>query len=456
MADSIGPDPACLKAPGSRAEPRLRRLAKLAPGPGMAPAEVAASQRARLRWAMTQIVGEKGFDAVKVRDLARLARVSSQAFYRNFTGKDQCLLEAYDDAVRGAARKIVAATGQAEDWEGRLRVALDTFLNAVADHPKAARLALIETYAVGPQGVERMRHTFGLAEVIVRDGFRQEPTLTVVESLLVKGVVGGIIGIVQMRLLEGREAELPAMTDRLAAWVLSFRGAETGALELRDAGLDRGEADRREISAREQGVGDDGDRALMLEAAARLARTGNLDQLTPDQICDAAGVPKKSFSQAFTDLRECLLTVADRTLDAAFRRGEAEAAAASDWVRGVRRVVDFACAEIAREPALARLGFTEMPRLGTEALRHRAAMIERVAEGLRDGAPADARPEDLAAEASVAAIWTIVQHQSVAGGPRSLRRFAPTLSFLALAPALGGDTAMREIRKEGGRELSPA
>ena len=55
---------------------------KLSPGPGLPPSEVAHHQRARIHSAIVEIAGERGQEAVTIREIARLSGVSSRAFYR--------------------------------------------------------------------------------------------------------------------------------------------------------------------------------------------------------------------------------------------------------------------------------------------------------------------------------------------------------------------------------------
>jgi AcrR family transcriptional regulator len=404
---------------------------------------------------MTEIVAAEGYDAVKVRSLARLASVSSQTFYRHFSGKDECLLDAYDDVVRGATRRVVAAARTADGWEDRLRFSLHALNEAIARYPKAARLALLEAFGAGSPALERVRHTFGLAEAIVRDGFSHQRGSTIVESLIVKGVVGGVISVAQARLLEGRQAELPELTEQLTEWMVSFRGVDTDTL----ADL----VPRYEVgSPGEQGINPPapadvaiGDRELILAAAGRLARTERLSELTAPRICAMAGLPRSAFGKAFAGRVDCLLAAGDLALRSALERARGEGADAPDWPRGVCRAVASLCDRIAREPAFARLGFTEALTLGPLAVRGRAFQAKELAEGLRAGAPIDMRPTSVATEASIGAIWTILQHQAVAAGAGSLRRFAPTISLMVLAPAMGADAAVESIRREGAT-LSPA
>jgi hypothetical protein len=81
----------------------------------------------------------------------------------------------------------------------------------------------------------------------------------------------------------------------------------------------------------------------------------------------------------------------------------------------------------------------------------RTKVIAGVAGALRERAPAEQRPSELSAEASLGAVWGIVCRCIVAGRARGLQRLAPMLAFLVLVPAIGGAQAVRGITAEHAR-----
>lgn len=89
------------------AEPPVAPVKKLAPGPGRPASKVAASQRARLQRAMFELVAEKGYDRVTVRELVSKAKVSSRAFYKHFRGVHDCF-----EATAAVAGHLIQGPGQ--------------------------------------------------------------------------------------------------------------------------------------------------------------------------------------------------------------------------------------------------------------------------------------------------------------------------------------------------------
>jgi hypothetical protein len=143
------------------------------------------------------------------------------------------------------------------------------------------------------------------------------------------------------------------------------------------------------------------------------------------------------------------------TLDTLSDRTLAEAApvyfTAGDWASGVHRMIAGLCRGLARDPTFAGLAFLEAFSPGPEAIQWRSEMIARLAARLRRGAPSVQRPSELAAEASIGALWGVIHHFVATGRGGQLPIAAPALSYLALAPALGGAAAVDVIAAEIGR-----
>ena len=108
------------------------------------------------------------------------------------------------------------------------------------------------------------------------------------------------------------------------------------------------------------------------------------------------------------------------------------------------------CRHLARDPTFTGLAFLEVFSPGPEAIQWRSEMIVKLATRLRRGAPPAQRPSEFAAEASIGAMWGVIHHFVATGRGTQLPAAAPALSFLALAPALGGAAAVDVIVAETG------
>jgi AcrR family transcriptional regulator len=434
-------------AEGARAPEALYE--KLSPGPGKSAAEVAEHQRWRLYSAMIEVVGEGGYEAVSVRRVSHLAGVSTGTFYDHFEGKEECFLRTYELIVRRAAARIQAPLSGAGDWRERLRRAIDEFMRAIVEEPGSARLTLIEASAAGAASVSRMRATEALFEAMLKESLTRGSNKTRLSPILLKGIVSGIIGVARARLLSGREQELPSMVGELADWALSFQAEAVPGVE--ELGL---RASRRvSLGPRSSDVSlrtshwSGGHRPLILAAVAKLAAADSYDQLTVSRIRVAAGVSRRRFDAHFAGVEDCFLEALELRVTAALEYA-ADQAKNDDWADNVYLAMDALCAQLAADPVLSSIALSEVFLAGPTAMRRREEMTAAIAGRFLDSAPVEWRPSRVAAEASIDAVWAVLHHCVSAGQePAQLPRFASTLSYLILAPALGVPLTVNVIQQ---------
>jgi AcrR family transcriptional regulator len=118
--------------------------------------EVARVQRNRIFRAMAEVMAEKGYARTSVADVLRVAGVSRETFYEQFSSKEDCFMSVFEDAMDRLARAMTAErdTGDAAPLE-RLDCALAAYLETLAADPAYARVFLVEVYAAGPRALER-------------------------------------------------------------------------------------------------------------------------------------------------------------------------------------------------------------------------------------------------------------------------------------------------------------
>ncbi len=393
---------------------------------------------------MIELVAEHGYNAVSVEKLTSRARVSKRDFYKLFAGKEECFLASYDIIVSRSVRGIIVAAEGEEEWRERLRLGFLAFADQIAASPDAARLALVEVFTAGAAAVERMQRTNLLFEALVAKNLALANDAPRLPPLVVKGIVAGGSRLARARLLSGHPRQLALDGDELLQWALSFCDDDVARLR----GLGAAGAPPLPEVAPAMPLGDE--RALILAATARLASKEGYATLTVPRVRAAAGVSKRSFDTHFEGVADCFLatlqTLSDRTLVAA----APFYFTADDWASGTCRMITVLCWRLARDPTFAGLAFLEVFSPGPEAIQWRSEMIAKLATRLRRGAPPTRRPSEFAAEASIGAMWGVIHHFVATGRGAQLPIAAPALSYLALAPALGGAAALDVIVAEVG------
>lgn len=115
----------------------------------IAPGDIARSQRARLLYAMTVAVGEKGYAATTITDVVHIAKLSRTTFYQQFRDKESCMIAAYEAAQFGLVRAVIDSQTPGSGWNERLRASTRAYLRYERDYPEMTRAMLIEINAAG-------------------------------------------------------------------------------------------------------------------------------------------------------------------------------------------------------------------------------------------------------------------------------------------------------------------
>jgi AcrR family transcriptional regulator len=186
---------------------------RLPPGSHGIPADVVArNQRERLIAAMAEVCAERGYAETSVERVAKRAGVSSVTFYKQFAGKEDCLLAAHRQLL-GRLLEEVDRVGEEEGDPGlgeesatKVQTIIRTALALFAGDPPSARLLTVEILAVGPEGAKRhdaMVEAF--AERLGTDWVR----------------AAGMLALVGKRVVAGEADRLPEHEDELVATVSS-------------------------------------------------------------------------------------------------------------------------------------------------------------------------------------------------------------------------------------------
>jgi AcrR family transcriptional regulator len=129
---------------------------RLPPGSHGIPADVVArNQRERLVAAMAEVCAEQGYAQTSVAEVAKRAGVSSVTFYKQFAGKQDCLLAAHRQLL-GRLLEAVDRAQEGEDASGaKVRATIHAALAIFAADPPSAQLLTVEILAAGQEGAKR-------------------------------------------------------------------------------------------------------------------------------------------------------------------------------------------------------------------------------------------------------------------------------------------------------------
>ena len=194
---------------------------------------IARSQRERLLEAAVRVVAEKGYGATTVADLTREAGISRTTFYAMFEDKEACFLAAYDSVAEALMKRVAAAYEAEERWPDRARAGLAALLEALAEEPQVARLALVGVGAAGPAAQRRYRAALQRLTPLFDEGRDFAPGGRGLPANTSRMAIGAVAGLIADELAEGREEYLPRLlSDLLFATLVPYIGPAAAAREV--------------------------------------------------------------------------------------------------------------------------------------------------------------------------------------------------------------------------------
>jgi AcrR family transcriptional regulator len=469
---------------------RYRRLPTGAHG--LNPEEVRRDQRERLQTALIELIAQRGYQAVRILDLTKLARVSRPTFYSLYADKEELFLAAYDEIAKRTASTIMAAYETQGSPGERLRRAMRAFAELAAAEPEAVSLMVLGAFGAGPKALERRNRTLQALEQSIaasrsaaaRGGSakaRAKAHKADETDLTVKVILGGIREVTAARLRRGQAGGLPALADELAAWAESYPAKPPAGLaaavataqrtstesadgdEDESAGLLASERARQAEGRLPSGRHDlprqfivKNQRERIVDATAAIVAEKGLQGLTIPEIARRANVSHQTFYEMYPTKDDAFLGAQKvglhQALGIAVRAYEAQG---EDWpmgvAAGIRALLDY----LASEPAHAHLTVVDTFGASPLATEIRDTGLHAFAAYLQPGyhyASSHSVP-GIAPEAIAGGIWQVLHNHIEHEHVEDIAGLAPQLVYVALAPFIGGKEAGRIARK---RPVAPA
>src|SRR5277367_1391509 len=432
---------------------------------GLDPEEVQRDQRERLRTAMVELIARRGYRAVRVLDVTKLARVSRPTFYSLYADKEALFLDAYDEISGRAARAVMAAY-EAEGSEGEhLKVAIRAFAELAAAEPEAMSLFVLGAFGAGAKALERRNRTLEALEELIRAN-RDPGSAERRVDLTVKILLGGVREVTAARLRRGRSAELPELAGQLGAWAASYPLKLPSGLAVSESGgrrsSDNASSLVSERARRAEGRLPSGRHALsrkyivknqrerIVDATAATVAEKGLAGLTIPEIARRANVSHQTFYEIYPTKHDAFLGALKVGMHQALRvAGEAYDAHNDDWPSAISAGLHALIEYLISEPAHAHLSLVDTFAASPDAIEIRDRALESFSVYLKPGyefAPKSRRVPAIVTEALVGAIWQVLHDYIDTGRISELPDVAPQIVYLTLVPFLGSKEAAKAAR----------
>jgi AcrR family transcriptional regulator len=441
-----------LAVPDARAE----RYRPLPTGShGLDPELVKRDQRGRLRQALIELTADKGYPAVRIVDLTKLAHVSQPTFYTLYDDKEDLFLSAYDELAARATAHILKAYDVEGSSQRRVVLAMREWTELAAEEPEATSLLVLGAFGAGAKALERRGRALQRLERAIqaaRDGAGPgDPG-----DMTVKAIIGGIREVTAARLRDGRASELPVLADELTAWASCYprrlpAGLAAPPASRRDRGgvgvvapserarraggrLPRGRSDLpRQLIEKSQ-------RERIVDATAAIVAEKGLARLSVPEIARRANVSHQTFYAIYASKHDAFLGALKVGMHQALATAVSAFQAHDDWPRAARAGLHALLEYLASEPTHAHLSLVDAFATCPEAIEIRNATLQAFAayfsggyELAREGIEVPA----IASEAIVGGIWQILHHYIENGWFAELPGTLPQLSYFALTPFIG-------------------
>ena len=175
-------------------------------------------KRARVLGSVVHLTLDRGYADLTDPQIAQFAGVSTEAFHRQFAGKEECFLTVLDEFVAEMLACVRPAMDDARSWEEAVCAAISAFVAHLVAHQALLRIAFVDLFEVGPAMIGRMtRSVADFTGMLTAGG----PAARHAPAIAQEVVTGAIWGVISSLVANNRLSRLPSLVDHLAFAVLA-------------------------------------------------------------------------------------------------------------------------------------------------------------------------------------------------------------------------------------------
>lgn len=267
-------------------------------------------------------------------------------------------------------------------------------------------------------------------EELARHVLSLSPERAGITREMVSAYIGVIQEITRMRLLQGRETELPGLIDDLWRLLGSYR---TPPEPLRPVECVPA------VCTESLEAEDHAERAL--RGFAVVAAEQGYAETTVTRVVRRASMSTTTFYKNFRDKDDAMLAAIDSAGAQMLAAALPAIRRAPDWPTGVRAGFGALFDFLASRPALARLVGVEVYAAGPAALERRMDNLQLFEALLAKGRKRSSKTPPIAAEAIAGVVYTLTYRKIQDLGPQALPDLAPICTYIVLAPSMDAEQA---------------
>ena len=187
---------------------------------------------------MLEAVGAEGYEGTSIRTVIARTGVYRQAFYDNFSDKDDCYLQAYDAGVERVEALVAAAAAGEDSWTGKLREGLGALLDFLDAEPDVGRALIVEVHAAGPEALSRRSAAMARVNSFLDRAREVAGQSESPPAIAGEGISAGIHAVIHSRLATGSDGGFRQLLPEFMYFaVLPYFGAEVAGAEMAAASV---------------------------------------------------------------------------------------------------------------------------------------------------------------------------------------------------------------------------
>jgi len=186
--------------------------------------------RTRILSAMIRLIRELGYANFTDSQLARSARLPTQALHKHFPSKEVCFFTAIDAFATETLESAQLQMRDTGSWPTNVHRAMTAYIHYLTSHQELMQLAFLELFDIGPAIAGQMTWPVErLSTLLTNIG----PSPQRVSPVVREAITGAIWAIIFSHATSDRVSRLPTLIDQLTFIVLAPHiGARAAADEI--------------------------------------------------------------------------------------------------------------------------------------------------------------------------------------------------------------------------------
>lgn len=189
---------------------------------GVSAIQRVAERRERLLAAGLEEFGTRGVLSTGVKDICRRAGLTDRYFYESFRDSSALFTAVFDRATTHLFELVAGALVAAPaSPEAQSRAVIETYVRALADDPRLARVVFIEAPSAGPEVERHMRETLRRFARLVELGATPYMPAGMREDALRFGAIS-LVGAIERLMIEWQDGELGLSIERIIDYLVEM------------------------------------------------------------------------------------------------------------------------------------------------------------------------------------------------------------------------------------------